>query len=203
MADMNNLDILTDKIYQEGIEKATKESEEILTKATAEHDRVVRAAQEEAKKIITDAQREAARISRSTEKELQLKGKQLVSDLKEEIQHLLSQKILHKSTNEAFADHSFMQTAILEAIASWKSTDELELLLPKELEHKLEEAFRQSIRAHAKNLFITFSDRLSSGFRIAEKANAYQISFTESDFVALFAPYLEEQTAQLLFSQST
>jgi len=203
MKELNNLDQLADKIYQEGIEKAQRESKSILSSAAAERAKMLEAAQEEAKKIVDNAQREASRIARSTEQELIRKGKQLISDLKVEIHQLLGEKILAKNTQTALADTSFLQTAILEAIRSWEATDSLELVLPSKLEDKLGEAFQQSVREHAQNLTITFNDRLSSGFRITEKEQAYQISFTESDFIALFTPYLEEQTAKLFFSSDT
>ncbi len=203
MKELNNLDQLADKIYQEGIEKAQQESSAMLARATADRDRILEAAREEAKKIIADAHREATQIAQSTEQELLRKGKQLISDLKVEIHRMLSDKILKGNTQAALADVEFLQEAIREAIASWDATDGLELVLPPELEHKLGEAFRQSIHEYAKNLTVTFSGRLSGGFRIVEKDQAYQISFTESDFIALFTPYLEEQTSQKLFSTST
>jgi V/A-type H+-transporting ATPase subunit E len=203
MKELNNLDQLADKIYQEGIEKAQRESKSILSSAAAERAKMLEAAREEAKKIVGDAQREASRIARSTEQELIRKGKQLISDLKVEIHRLLGDKILAKNTQAALVDVSFLQTAILEAIRCWEATDSLELVLPSELEDKLGEAFQQSVREHAQNLTITFNNRLRSGFRITEKEQAYQISFTESDFIALFTPYLEEQTAKLFFPTET
>ena len=103
------------------------------------------------------------------------------------------------NTQAALADVSFLQQAILEAIHSWEA-DSLELVLPQKLENKLEEAFQNSVREHAKNLIISFDDRMSEGFKITERDQAYQISFTENDFIELFTPYLEEQTAQLLFT---
>lgn len=202
MAEINNLDKLTDKIYQEGIEKAEQESKRLLTNAEAERIFVLENASNQAKKIIADATSEARRISRSMEKEVQLKGKQLVSDLKGEIQNLLSLKVLKEPTREAFGDNNFIQEAILEAIASWKPTDDLELMLPGDLESKLEQAFKQLVKAHSKNLNITFNNQLKGGFQILEKVNSYKISFTEEDFIALFSPYLEEQTSKTLFKQS-
>jgi len=203
MTDINNLDILTDKIYQEGIEKAEKKSKGILAKAEAERIRILEEASYEAKKITDDATSEANRLSRSVEKELQLKGKQLISDLKGEIQNLLSRKILKEPAKAAFSDVSFIQSAILEAIASWKPADDLELLLPKSLENRLEKSFQQSISDYSKNLTVTFNDQLQGGFRISENSDAYQISFTEEDFISLFSQYLEEQTTKILFTTST
>lgn len=203
MPEINNLEKLTDKIYQEGVRKAEEKSEAIITAAEKERNRILTEAQAEAKRIITEAQQETARITRSTENELTLKGKQLISDLKEEIHQLLSAKILEKNVATAFADASFLQSAIIEAIRSWNSDSDLELVLPSELENKLDKAFRQSIREHAESLTITFSDKISNGFRITKKDDLYQISFTENEFAALFRSYLSETTNKLLFDESS
>ncbi|MGD1889561.1 MAG: V-type ATP synthase subunit E [Cyclobacteriaceae bacterium] len=199
MKELNNLDQLADKIYQEGIEKAQRESKAILSAAEAERAKLLAVAKEEAKKIVTDAKREADRIARSNEQEIIRKGKQLISDLKVKIHQVVADKVLVNNTQAALADVSFLQQAILEAIHSWEA-DSLELVLPQKLENKLEEAFQNSVREHAKKLIISFDDRMSEGFKITERDQAYQISFTENDFIELFTPYLEEQTAQLLFT---
>lgn len=201
MTEINNLEILTEKIYQEGIEKAEKDAKTILAKAETERNEILEKARAESDKIINEAKKEAARISRSTEKELELKGKQLISDLKNEIKSILSDKIIEKNTKGAFADTSFLQSAILEAIKSWQPDEELEIVLPKELEKKLKSTFSKSIGSHAKNLTVTFGDKLTGGFRITEKSGGYQISFTEEDFVALFTPYLNRQIHELLFER--
>ncbi|MEM6842480.1 MAG: V-type ATP synthase subunit E [Bacteroidota bacterium] len=202
MPEINNLEKLTDKIYQEGVRKAEEKSEAIVKSAEEERNRILAEAEAEAKRIIAEAQQQATRAARSTENELTLKGKQLISDLKVEIHQLLSAKILENGMSDAFADVSFLQSAILEAIRSWNSVDNLELMLPSELEKKLEKAFHHSVREHAENLTITFNDKISGGFRIAKKDDFYQISFSENEFNDLFKSYLSEKTNQLLFNES-
>lgn len=201
MVAINNLDKLADKIYQEGIERAEKESKAILDKAHAEHTRILENAQAEAREILVQATKEANRRKRSIEKELQLKGRQFISDLKGEIMNILSYKVLHKPVQKAFEDNGFMQSAILEAIASWKPTDDLELRLPKTLEAELDQEFQHRIATEAQNVSVTFDDQQVDGFRIEDKENTYQISFTDQDFIALFSPYLEEQTSKMLFQK--
>lgn len=201
MADINNLEKLTDQIYQEGIEKAEKESQKIVSTAKTKYNHILEEASAEAKRIVTKAEQESVKIKRSTENELQLKGKQLISDLQNEIQALLSSKILENNASEAFIDVSFIQSAILEAISSWKSSDGLELILPQELEGKLSKAFEGSLKKQIENLTITFNNKISSGFRIVNKADSYQIAFSKDEFVMLFRSYLSDRTNQLLFSK--
>jgi V/A-type H+-transporting ATPase subunit E len=200
---MNNLNELTDKIYNEGIERAQQDSRKIIAEAETNRDLLLKKANAEAKTILANAEREAARISRSVDKELQLKGKQLVHDIKIEIHNLLSKKILDKNINDAMADVPFFQSAILEAIASWQPTNDLEIVLPLQLENKLDDAFIKSISEHSKNMTLTFSNRLTGGFRIVKQSEGYQISFSDEDFVALFNPYLTKKVNSILFNETS
>ena len=60
---MNNIETLTQKIYQEGVEKANQEAEEVKQKA-----------KEEASQIVENAKKEAADIKKSAEDRLQAMG---------------------------------------------------------------------------------------------------------------------------------
>ncbi len=202
MSQVSNLDILTDKVYREGIEKAENDAKEIRAEAKAESERMIAEAQREAEKTVTAAKREAERITRTMENELQLKGQQLISDLKTRIHKTLSKKILDQPTRDAFQDEDFIQSAVLEAISAWNAKKALEIQLPKDLERRLQKSFDSEIRKRSKNLIIEFNQELSSGFRISEQGEGYQISFSEEDFKALFTPYLQEQTRRILFNES-
>lgn len=200
---IDNLEKLTDQIYQEGIEKAEKQSKLLLQEAEAEKAEILKKAKAEADGILEEAHREVSRLQKSIKSELELKSKQLISDLKAKIEDLLSHKIIETHTHEALADVPFMQSAISDVLMSWKENDGLELILPKAIEEKLKGAFTQGIKEVAPNLTITFENHLNGGFRIARKADNYQISFSDDDFIAIFRSYLSEQTQKVLFKPST
>ncbi|TPV35390.1 V-type ATP synthase subunit E [Paucihalobacter ruber] len=199
---INNLEKLTDQIYQEGIEKAEKQSQKMLQEAEAEKAVILNNAKAEAESILEEAQREAKRLQHSVESELNLKAKQFISDLKAKIEGLLSQKIIETTTKEALADVDFMQSAITDVLKHWKETNDLELILPKGLEDKLNGAFVRRIKELTPNMTITFESTLNGGFRIAKKADNYQISFSDDDFIEIFKSYLSEQTNKVLFKTS-
>lgn len=199
---INNLEKLTDQIYQEGIEKAEKQSQKMLQEAEAEKALILNNAKAEAESILEEAQREAKRLQHSVESELNLKAKQFISDLKAKIEGLLSQKIIETTTKEALADVDFMQSAITDVLKHWKETNDLELILPKGLEDKLKGAFARRIKELTPNMTITFESTLNGGFRIAKKADNYQISFSDDDFIEIFKSYLSEQTNKVLFKTS-
>ena len=86
---ISNLEKLTDQIYQEGIEKAKIQSAKMIEEAEAEKAMLLKNAKAKADSILEEAQREANRLYQSVESELQLKSKQFISDLKENIEGLL------------------------------------------------------------------------------------------------------------------
>ncbi len=198
---LNNLNSLTEKIYQEGIEKAEEESKKILQRAQKQSEEIVNKARLEADKLLVEATGKADKLAKSTEMELQLKSKQMVNDLKKEIESMLSDRILTHTIEKGFDQIGFLQDAIVEAIKSWEPAKELELTLPKTLEKDLKDKLDASIGNNMSNLRITFGDRLKKGFLIINKSEGYELSFSDQEFVELFTPYLSERVRTLLFEK--
>ncbi len=201
MAEVNNLEHLTNQIYQEGVEKAEIKSKDIIEEAEKRKEALLKQAEEEANQIISEAKKESARIHRSIVNELNLKGDQFMSDLKGEINNVLSEKIIDKNVEEAFADVEFFKSLIKESVGHWKELDELEVTLSQSIEMKMRKVLSTSIIQSLPNLSINFSGRFDSGFRIAKKGDSYQISFGEEDFKNLFRSYLTEQVNEILFNK--
>lgn len=201
--EISNLDKLTEKIYKEGLEKAQQRSEELIKEAEAQKKQIIQTAHQEAEQITNSAKKTAALELKSAESEIRLKGKQLVSDLKSEINHLLKLKVLEENVKTSFSDQDFLQSLILEIVTYWKSEGELELILPEKLRGKVDKAFEKNIAEKVNNLTISFNDRLANGFRVSRKADSYDITFSENDFVELFGGYLKEKTNKFLFTEES
>ena len=200
---ISNLEKLTEQIYQEGIEKARIQSAKMIDEAEAEKALLLKKAKAQEDGNLEEAQREANRLHESVESELQLKSKQFISDLKAKIEGLLSEKIVETTTRAALLDVNFIQAAIIEVLKHWQNPKDLELVLPKSLEDKINTAFSQRIKELAPNMTITFESALNAGFRIARKEDHYQISFSDDDFIEIFKTYLSQQTNQVLFKASS
>ncbi len=197
-----NLKQLTEKIYSEAIEKAEINAEKIIQKARDKSDKILRDANENAEhNIINKAKKEALLLKTTTESELQLKGKQMISDLKREISNLISRKLLDEKIKDAFLDTQFFKEIILEIVKHWGKEDVIELQVPENTRDKIDKGFSQDIAAYVKNLTITFDNQMKGGFRIAKTDDSYQISFTDLDFIAFFQSYLNKKTRFLLFNE--
>ena len=105
----NKLDILTKKIYEEGIEKAQNDAQNILDKAQQEAENIVKEAEEKAKAIMEKAQNESAALRQKTETELGMSAKQAVAALKQQITSLIANKIAVDLTTAAFKDEDLVR----------------------------------------------------------------------------------------------
>lgn len=200
MEQLSNLDKLTEKIYQEGLGKADQRSKEIINEAEKQAAQIIKQAKAKAEEMINAAKKSIEKETRSAESEVKLKGKQLISDLKHEINYLLREKILDHNIKQSFDDQEFLKSLIIEIAGFWKSEEELELRLPSSIKDKLGAAMENGIAGYIGNLTITFNGRLSDGFRIARKSDSYVITFSEDDFIELFSTYLKDKTRTVLFT---
>ena len=74
----NKLQELTQKLYNEGVEKANVEAEKILAEAKSEAEKVKQNAEKEAAKIISAAEQKSTEIKKNVDAELNLASKQTI-----------------------------------------------------------------------------------------------------------------------------
>jgi len=195
------LDELTNKIYQEGVEKANKDAEEILTKARSEAERIVENSKKEAEKILKNAEEDSGKLKRNTEADLKLAGNQAISSLKLQIKELLSAKILNQPVGELIVNPDFLKEIILSITQNMNQNQGFEIKFSKEMEEKLDQAFENSLKKEIKDLKIDQDGKFAKGFRIEPKGDTFQLTFTEEDFINFFKPFLKEKTEKLIFSR--
>lgn len=190
---------LLKKVYDEGVNKANAEAEEIISRANAEAEATVSKAKAEAEKLISSAKAEAEALKKNTEADLIMASNHFTSVLKQKISEMVMQVTVQDSTKQAFEDISFVQSLIEEALAAWKE-DSAQLSIAGDLANKLDEAFLSSVRAtYNKELKIDFSPKIKAGFSISPVDGSYKLSFTDEDFSALFTNYLRPRSAKILF----
>lgn len=199
----NKLDSLTQKIYQEGIEKANQERDDILNNAKTEADRIIKDAKKEADQIKTKAQDEAEELKRNSMADLKLAGNQAISSLKQQIKDLLVVKILKDPTKEIFVDTNFLKELILSITKNWDHKEGITLSFSPKMQEKIDKAFENSIKKEVKDLNITYDKRLTEGFRITPKNGSFQITFTDQDFVEFFKPFVRDKSEKILFQKES
>lgn len=189
---------LTDKIYQEGVEKGNAEAKRIVDNAQAKAEEIVANAKAEAEKLLDDARNKAAELSKNTQAELQLFARQSVNALKTEITDLVCGAITADSVKAATADKAFMQQVILTLVTEWAKNDQLVI------ETKDAEALTAYFTANAKALLdkgvkIEQSNGIKTDFAITSTDKGYKITFGEEELVAYFKEFLRPKLVEMLF----
>ncbi len=200
----NKLRELTDKIYNEGVQKANIEAENILANAKTNADKIINDAKKNADEIILAAQKSANEIKQNAENEIKLSSVQALGALKQQITNLLILNVVKPPVTDVFNDKDFLQALIIQVVKSWFETGNsgMVITLPQSGQNKLDLAIQNSLANELNNgLVVEFSKNLNTGFKISPADKSYEISFTDADFVNFFKAYLRPNTIKLLFGQ--
>ncbi len=193
---------MTDKLYQEGLEKGRAEAESLVAEAEARAAKIVAEAEARAAKIAADAERKAEDVEKNAMTEIALAGKQAVAKIKSEIETLIVAKVTAEGIKSANLDPAFIKDMLLAVAANWNNgaKADLKALLPEAKKAELGAAFDSAAKALlAEGVEVGFSNDVKSGFKVGEKNGGYYISFSDESFEALLGGYLREKAAELLF----
>ena len=188
----NKLQELTQKLYNDGLEKGRSEAERLLAEAKAEAEAIAKAAEARAEDIAKNAMTE-----------ITLAGRQALSKIKSE----LSEAIIMKSTGEAVKaaaiNVEFVCDMLLAVAKNWNAQAgdiSLKALLPEAKRAELDAAISAKSQELLKaGVEVGYSNEVKNGFKVGEKDGGYYISFTDESFDALLKEYLREKVANMLY----
>ncbi len=200
----SKLQELTQKLYDEGLQKGRTEAEELVAKANAEAAKIVEAAKAEASKLVAEAEAKAADVAKNSLTEISLAGRQALTKIKAEIENLIVTKTIEAGVKSANVDGKFISEMMLAIAKGWSVADSgvvsLEALLPESKKASLDEAIKKGSAELLKSgVEVGYSSQVKSGFKIGEKGGGYYISFSDEDFDSLMRQYLRERVSELLF----
>lgn len=197
---------LTEKIYQEGVNKAKDESGKMIAAANKEAEDIVAQARKQADDIVKDAQKKADELKKNSLNELQLSSRQLISDLQQKIVNLIEAKAIEPEVKGAFKDTAFTQEVVMTLVKNWNPKGDqavdLKLLLPADKQKDFESFFKTKVGGLLKKgLEVTYNDKIKGGFKIGPKDGGYLISLTDEDFDNFFRAYLRPKLIEMLYSK--
>lgn len=200
----NKLQQLTQKLYDEGLEKGRAEAGVLVTRAKEEAAKIIADAQAQAEDIVKKAQAKAEDVEKNTMTEIALAGRQAVAKIKSEIATMIVAKGTASSVKEAVVDPAFIKEMLLSVAKNWNGADsskiELKALLPETQRTALDAAFETSAKELlAAGIEVGYSKEVKTGFKVGAKEGGYYISFSDADFDALLGEYLREKVSQMLF----
>ena len=199
----NKLQELTQKLYNDGLEKGRSEAERLVAEAKEQAAKILADARAEAEAINKAAELRAEDVAKNAMTEITLAGRQAVSKIKTE----LAEAVIMKSTGEAVKaatmDAAFVKDMLLAVAQNWNTNTadvSLKALLPEEKRAELDAAMQKSAAELLKaGVEVGYSKDVKTGFKLGEKNGGYYISFTDESFDALLKEYLREKVSNMLY----
>ena len=100
---------LTDKIFNEGVEKGKLEADRLVVDAQSKSDEMLNQAKAEAERIIRDAEKRSDELKKNVEAELKLYAAQTLDALKASVANSITDKIAQGNVKAAAEDPNFMR----------------------------------------------------------------------------------------------
>ncbi|MDE7005818.1 MAG: hypothetical protein K2O82_04765, partial [Alistipes sp.] len=119
----NKLQQLTQKLYDEGLEKGRAEADRMVADAKTRAAKIVADAEAQAGEIVRKAQAKAEDVEKNTLTEIALAGKQAVARIKSEIASLIVAKATGAGVQDAAVDPAFIKEMLLAVAKNWNGAD--------------------------------------------------------------------------------
>lgn len=199
----SKIDKLTQKIYNEGIDKANEQAKKIIAEAEAKAEKIIADAKSRAEEIKTASQNESKSLKNEVIAELQVASDQVIETLKQNISELIVADTLDKTLEKSLNDKDFLKSVILSLVSNWNQNSamiDLTLILGKDKEKEFSSSFVNSVLKELNNkVEIKFEKGFKDGFIIEPKDGNFKISFTKEDFINFFKLHLKPKVRELLF----
>ena len=189
---------LTEKLYNEGVEKGREEAANIIEQAQKEKETLLKNAHTEAEAIIAEATKSIAEMKKNTESELRMYAAQSIAALRTEAVNLINAKVVSDSVKTAFDEKTFMAQLIVKLVSKWHRDEHLVIEVADA------QALKQYFETHAKEILskgveIKQVNGRATSFSIVLDNGAYKVNFGEKEFVDYFKTFLRPQLIELLF----
>lgn len=194
----NKIQELTDKIYQEGVQKGNQEAQKLIKNAQEEAKKIVEEAQKEANSILAKAQKNADETTENTKSELKLYANQSVNALKSEIASVLNKEIVSKTVKDFVQDKEYLNKFIVELASNWSDKEAITISTADA------ESLKLYFASKAKDLLdkgvkIEQVNGMKTLFSISPADGSYKINFGEEEFENYFKSFLRPQLVEMLF----
>jgi len=200
----NKLQELTQKLYNEGVEKAKIEADALISDAKQQAADILNQAKAEAATIEAKAKKDSEELRKNIESEIKLSTKQVIATVKNQITNLIIKDLLASDLKENLNNSDFLSRLIETIVKKWNPAEsediKLEIILPETEKENFDKYIKAKINTLLQaGLNVTFEDNFTSGFKIAPSDNSFIINFTQEDFDSFFKSYLRPKTSNLLY----
>ena len=204
MDNENKLDILTKKIYEQGIEKANHDAQEIVENANKEAEKILGEAKRQALEIVEKANKEAEELKTKVTADVKMAATQSIAVTKQEIERMVVTNAAEQGVKANLSSADFVKELVKSVVKAFNpdnaSPVALDLIMPENLKAEVEPFVKNEIAKMFKaEVNVEYSKKMNGGFKVAPKDGGYVIQFTDDEFTQLIANYLRPATKKILF----
>ena len=204
MDNENKLDILTKKIYEQGVEKANHDAVEIVENAKKEADKILNDAKNEAERIVNQANKEAEELRTKVTADVKMAATQSIAVTKQEIEKMVVTNAAEQGVKANLSSTDFVKELVKDVVKAFNpdnaSPVALDLILPEAMKAEVEPFVKNEINKQFKaEMSVSFDKKIGGGFKVAPKDGGYVLSFTDEEFTQLISNYLRPATKKILF----
>lgn len=200
------IDKLTEKLYQEGVEKARAEGKSIRAQAEKDKNTIIQKGKEEANRIIADAQKKADDLRKTTETDVRMASQKAIATVRQRIEDVITVSLAEEATDKALEDSEFVMRILEKVIEQWNvseySGESLLIKLPEKELKKLEKYFFGKAKQEMNNKITLVPDaKIKAGFVIGPGDGKFKVGFSDKDFNELFQFFLRPRIKEFLFGK--
>ena len=200
----NKLDILTKKIYEQGVEKANHDAVEIVENAKKEAEKILNDAKSEAERIVNQANKEAEELKTKVAADVKMAATQSIAVTKQEIEKMVVMNAAENGVKASLSSVEFVKELVKDIVKAFNpdnaSPVALDLILPEAMKNEVEPFVKNEISKMFKaEVEVEFSKKMNGGFKVAPKDGGYVLQFTDEEFTQLISNYLRPATKKILF----
>jgi len=192
---------LLERIQNEGIEKAKKESQKIIEEARNKADDIIQSATKEAENIRARAKQDSELFFARAQNNIKQAGRDIIRWVGVMLDNVLKKIILEESA-KAMSDPEFLKktiSTVIDDLLKSDSNQKIDILISKEYEKQIFEMICSKFAEKTKAQFnITGNEVIGKGFKILLANGKVEYDFTEEAIAEAMAKLLRPQLAELI-----
>lgn len=199
----NKIQILAEKIYHDGVEKANHEADQIIAEAQAIKSDLLKRAEDEAERIVSAARNEAAKIKEQSEVDIKNMVTNAQDALLLKITDIVNSDAVTRSVNETFANPEVLYSVVLEMSKQMFAENSNGVEISTSNAEKLTEYFRKEAKGILdKGVQIREVAGKPASFDISPVGADYKVNISKQGFTEYFKEFMRPRMQEILFGNN-
>ena len=186
---------LIDSIRKDGLEKAERESEQVISEAKAKAEGIVKEAEEKAAKLISDAKKRISLEEETSKAALEQASRDALLTFRKKMVEEIN-LILKSKVSQALDAKTL--TELVKIVVEKECDDASTVVVPEKLEEEVSKGLAKELADKvSKGLQVKGGKQFGTGFVVMEKDGEGYVDLSDDALVSLLMPYLSESLKKL------